>query len=184
MTPLGRPYWVPVVGLVALLPGAAGLLTLLHSESTGSLEPAVVEVPFGSLAPGTDLGLNQTNATVSIAGSILQTTTNILYLNNTNSTGIHFARLEVIDTTNLANLDLLEIGIDNGTATDQITILLGAITDSDGTYVRLEPGSSNTIYVTQALAALATSSVSFHVYSSDDEAESAFVKTRAQVTLT
>lgn len=170
---------------VALVPVASGTLTLLHTESTGTFEPIEVEVPFAPHGEGGTMGANNTNASVSIAGTLLQTTTDILYINNTNTTGAHWARLEVADTTNLANLDLLKLGIDNGTTTtDQIIIEVGSLTDADGTYVKLEPGSTNTIYVTQSLSSLTTSGVTFWVYSADDTQESAFVKTRAQLTLT
>ncbi len=169
---------------LALIPSASGALTLLHTESSGNFRPVEVEVPFGQHVAGSTLGANQTNASVSIAGSLLETTTDILYINNTNATGAHHARLEVIDTTNLANLDLLKLGIDNGTTTDQIVIETGTVLDSDGTYVKLEPGSTNTIYVTQSLSALTTTSIAFYVYSADDPQESAFVKTRAELTLT
>ncbi len=170
---------------VALVPVASGALTLLHTESTGTFEPVGVEVPFGQHVAGSTLGVDNTNASVSISGSLLETTTEILYINNTNASGAHWARLEVVGTTNLANLQLLEIGIDNQTTTtDQIIIDTGTLLDGDGTYVKLEPGSTNTIYVTQSLGSLTTSGVTFWVYSADDPQESAFVKTRAQLTLT
>lgn len=170
---------------LALIPSASGALTLLHTESTGGFEPIEVEVPFAPHGAGSTMGANDTNASVSISGTLLETTTDILYINNTNTSGSHWARLEIVEAPSLLNIDFLKLGIDNGTTTtDQIIIQTGTLTDTDGTYVKLEPGSTNTIYVTQSLSSLTTISTTFWMYSADDPEESAFVKTRAELTLT
>lgn len=180
-----RMAWL-LAGLVLLAVPAQGGIVLLHTESSGGFTPVEVEAPFGQLVPGSTLGANATNASVSIAGSTLTKTTNLLYINNTNATGAHYARLALVGSSDLGALDVVRLGIDNGsTSVDQIIYNLGSITDADGTYVRLEPGSTNTIYVTQSLGSLLSSpSMTFWVYSADDPQESAYVKTRGTMTLT
>lgn len=172
------------VAAVLIVAHAGASLTLLHTQSSGLFDPVGVEVPFGKVVAGSSLGANLTNASVSIAGTLLQTSTDILYLNNTNATGVYHARLELVSTTGLANLDLLKLSIDNGTVTDQILIQLGSITDATGPYVQLEPASTNKIVVTQALALLSAGSVTFTVHAADDPQESAVVTTRAVLDLT
>lgn len=46
-----------------------------------------------------------------------------------------------IETTDLADLDLLEVGIDDGTTTTgQLVIGTGTLPEADEIYVQLEPG--------------------------------------------
>lgn len=174
-----------LAAMVVLVPLASGSVVLVHDASSGSFLPVEVEVPFGATPATTSVGTNATNATASVTGTLTQTTTDVFYLNNTNSSGAHYAKLELVSTSDLALLDLVRLGIDNGTTTDQIKIDTGAITSSEGSYVKLEPGSTNTIYVTQSLGSLTSSpELVFWTYSADDASESAYVKTRATVTLT
>lgn len=169
--------------LVLVVPIAAAGITLVHAPASGTFDPVAVEVPFGRIISGSSIGANNTNASVAIAATLLQTSTDILYLNNTNATSPYFVRFELVGTDNLGLLDLVRVGIDNGTTTDQIIIELGVIIDDDGTLVRLEPASTNTVYVTRSIA-LGTGGVTFWVYAADDASQSTYVKTRASVELT
>lgn len=145
-------------------------------------DPTPSEVRYGALAPGSEAGANATNATASVTGTLLSTTTDVLYLNNTNATGIAYARLAAVSTANLTNLVDLQIGIDNGTRTDQITGSLGALTVSNGTLVRLAPGSTNRIYVTQSVTTLGVqTSVPFLAIIADDPAEKAKVTLKGRI---
>lgn len=176
--------WTLAAVLVLLVPLASASIVLVHDTSRGDFTPVEPEVPFGATPATTSVGTNATNGTASVTGSLTQTSTDVFYINNTNQTGVHHAKLELVSTENSGLLDLLEVGIDNGTETTQIQIDLGSVTSSEGSYVRLEPGSTNTIFVTSSLSSLtADPKVVFWMYSADDATESAYVKTRATVTL-
>lgn len=167
--------------LAALL--LTGSITLAHGPSGGSVTPRAAEVTFGALAPGSSAGPNSTNGSASVAGALLSTTTHVLYLNNTNATGAWFARLEVVDSSGLAGLSTLQVGIRNGTASvEQVASSLGTLTKRTGPLVRLEPGSANRIYVTQAVAGLATpATVWLDVVAADGADEAATVVTKARI---
>ena len=171
--------------LLLLAGGVFGASQIDYGASTGDTDVTEVEVPFGQAVPGSTLGLNNTNASVTLTGSLLSVTDDALYLNNTNTSGTWFVRLELVDSTELTNLDLLEVGIDDGTTqTSQVEALLGNLTQSTGTPVELAASSTNTIYVTHQLLSLATTSeVVVDVYVAVDSQESAFHKMRATITL-
>lgn len=167
--------------LAALL--LMGNIQVAHTSS-GLFDPLPVEVPFGRLEPGASVGANATNASASLAGTLVATTADVLYLNNTNATAPVYARLEVVATTGLGALTSLVVGIDNGTRAPQISGGLGTLTQSTGALVRLAPGSTNRLYVTQAVAAPgSTGTVTFRVIVADDPAEKAYVATRGRVTI-
>lgn len=170
--------------LAALL--LTGSIQLAHAPSGGSVEPLSVEVPFGRLAPGSTVGANATNASASVTGALLATTTHVLYLNNTNATGAWHARLAIVGSSGLANLATLQLGIENGTASvEQVTASLGTLTRTTGPLVRLEPASANRIYVTQAVTSLATpTTLWLDAVVADDETGSAAVVTKARIGLT
>lgn len=172
-----------LLALVACATVARGGIVLVHSGSSGFFDVVEVEVPFGRLAPGSTVGANSTNASVSVGAALLSTTTDALYLNNTNATGAYYARLVAYSTSGIANLVTLEIGIDNGTRTEQVVASLGSLTQSSGSYVKLEPGSTNTIYVTNAVTSLlaADSVIRLDVYAAESESGGTFTKTQATV---
>lgn len=174
-----------VLALAALFV-TTGSIRLTHTSSL-THAPVTVEVPFGRLAPGSSVGVNATNASASVAASSVATTTDLLYLNNTNATAPAFAKLVLTGSSGLANVVSLSIGIHNGTSgVGQVTGSFGSITQSGGSYVRLEPASVNRIYVTDAVTLLGYSGSTFQldVYAADATNESAYVKTRALVSLT
>lgn len=162
-----------------------GSLDLTSDPGNWTLAVGEVETRLGALAPGSSGGLNATQGTASVTGTLLTTTTNLLYVNNTNASGVWYARLNVVSTTGIANLPTLTIGINNGTATaTQVVASLGSLTQSTGAYIRLEPASSNIIYVTEAVTTLGISSTfTLSVYAADDTAESAFVVTNAVISI-
>jgi hypothetical protein len=97
-----------------------GSLQLTHGDSTPTLQPSAAEVAFGRLAAGSTVGANATNASAAIAGAVtLETTQNLLYLNNTNASGAYHVRLVSTQATGLTGATTLNVGIHNGTATDR-----------------------------------------------------------------
>lgn len=165
---------IATVGSITVLTAGPGATTIIEA----------VEVPLAPLASGSTVGLNATNGSVSLANSLLLVSANAFYLNNTNATGAYYAKLALLSSSGVGNVVALSIGIDNGTQTDQITGSLGALTQSSGPYVRLEPGSTNMIYVSQdVVSLLGTTTLQFEVRLSDDEAESAFYTMRATASL-
>ena len=171
---------------LALAFALVGSIALSSTSGTSSTTVGQVEVRLGALASGSSGGANGTAGTASVTGTILSATTNLLYLNNTNATGVWLAELNVASSSGVANLPTLTIGIDNGTAqVAQVTGALGVLTKTTGTYVRLEPASANKIYVTAAVTTLGlASSVTVTVRASVDAGESAYVDTTATIGVT
>lgn len=162
-----------------------GSISVDHPGASTSIDVVGVETPFGTSAPGSSVGSNATNASASVAGTLVAATTTLWYLNNTNATGAYYARLTEYSATGVPNLVSFTLGINNGTSTPEVTGALGALTQTSGPYVRLEPASTNTIYVTQAVTALSSGArVDVVVDLSDDAQESATLRTFATVTLT
>lgn len=163
-----------------------GSIQATYETRISNVEPSEVETPMGSLAPGSSGGLNGTDGTASVVGTLLATRTDVLYLNNTNATGAWYARLTSTSSTGIANLVSLELGIDNGTASvAQVIGSLGTLTQKTGAYVRLEPASANKIYIARTVTLLAvTSTVTLDVRVADDAAESAYLITNAVVSVT
>lgn len=169
---------------------AAGLLltgsiTIQHA-STIAVRPVRVEAPLGPLAAGSSAGMNATNGSASVAGSLLSTTTDLLYLNNTNATSPVHAKLVLNSASGVAGLTSLAIGIRNGSASaTQVAATAGSITQTSGSYLRLEPASTNRIYVTQTVSlTFAGSTVDMDLLVADDLAESATVRSKVRVGLT
>lgn len=177
-----RPGLLAAMALTLPLAGAS--LVLVHDQSSGDLLPVETEVPYGA-TPATDaVGLNATNGSASVSGSLTTVTTDVFYINNTNTSGVHYVKLELVEVLNKDLLSTLKLGIDNGTKTLQIEIDTGSLLSSEGTYVRLEPGSTNTIYATYSLSSLTSDpELVFWTYSADDASESAYVKSRGRVTI-
>lgn len=163
-----------------------GSLQLTHGDSTPALQPRASEVAFGPLAAGSTAGANATNASAAIAGAVgLETTQNLLYLNNTNASGAYHVRIVTTQATGLTGATTLNVGIHNGTATDQVTVTNGILTQSAGPYVRLAPGSTNRIYAETLVGILyGTGFVALDVYVADDPSESAYYVMRANLTVT
>lgn len=163
----------------------AGTIGLTHPSGVSRLEPTPSEVTFTPLAPGSSGGLNGTRATASVPGALLSTTTSLWRLDNANGTGSYVAKLEVVSTSGLSNLVGLTVGIDNGTATPQVTVSLGALTQSGGAWVTLPPGSSSTVYLTQSVSLLGPDSVlQLDLTLADDTTAGASLTLRANVTIT
>ena len=170
---------------VALALLLVGSITFTYQSAAPTLDVRAVEVPFGTRAAGASVGANATQGSVSVAGGVLATTTNLLYLNNTNASAAWFAKLTLSSSTGVSNVVALTIGIDNGTSTPQITATLGSLSQTAGPYVRLPPASTNRVYVTQSVTAPgAASSFTFTVTAADDAAESAYVNTTATLSIT
>lgn len=162
-----------------------GSITLDYAPGSSATDTFEAEVRLGALATGSSGGMNGTEGSASVVGSLVSVTTDVLYLNNTNSTGAWTVRLASVSTSGLGSVLALEIGIDNGTRTPQVTGSLGALTQTTGSHVRLEPGSANRIYVTHTVSTLVGSSaVAMRLYAADDASESAYVVTTMNLTLT
>jgi len=174
----------PALALAMAL-ALVGNIQLDSDAGTSTTHASTVLVPMGALASGSSGGLNGTAGTATITGTLVSTTTNALYLNNTDS-AVWYAKLDVASSSGLANLPALTIGINNGTSSvAQTTVLVAALTKSTGTYVRLEPSSTNRIYVTDTVTTLGlTSSFTLTVRASVDTSESVgFVDTTATITI-
>ncbi len=154
-----------------------GSIQVVHQPATGSVGVSEVEVRLGHLAPASSTGVNSSTMSATLSGTLTPTTTDVVYVNNTNPAAPFYARLESTGTTGIGNILDLVIGIDNGTAqADQITASLGAVTSTGGAYIRLEPASVNTLYVARTVNAFFSgATVAFDIYVSDDTAESAYV---------
>lgn len=178
----------PVAAVLVLLLACwllAGSIGLSHAEGASRLEPTSSEVTFVALAPGATAGLNGTRATASVAGTLLATTTSLWRLDNVNATGTYVAKIDVASSSGVSNLVGLTIGIDNGTATPQVTASLGALTQTGGAYVTLPPGSGSTVYLTQSVSLLGPDSVlQLTLTLADDATERATTTMRANVTIT
>lgn len=172
----------------ALLAGAllVGSLTLVYQQPAADVAPEEGEVLMRPAAAGATVGANSTNASASVAGSLLSATTSVLYLNNTNASGAWHARLALHSSSGVTNLALLSVGIDNGTAqVDQVTASLGSLTQSSGPYVRLEPGSTNLIFVTQQVSLVGPdATLGFDVYVSDSPSDAAYYVMKLALTVT
>ena len=171
----------------ALLAGLllTGSITLTHSGSL-TLSPATTHAPMGRLAAGSSVGSNATNGSASVAGALVATTTDLLYLNNTDGSNAVYARLVLTSNSALTGVTSLSVGIKNGTSqTAQVNGAAGSITQSSGSYVRLEPGSSNRIYVTQTVSVIFSgATLNMDLIVADDTAESAFARSKVVVSIT
>lgn len=162
-----------------------GSIQVVTTATPATIEPTPAEALFGAYAPGSTVGANATNGSASVASALITATTQMLYLNNTNATGIYYAKLILTSSSGLDGITSMTVGINNGTSTPQITAALSAITDPSGDYVRLEPSSTNTIYLTQlATITQTTTNLDIEVYLADDLAESAYYTMRARLTIT
>lgn len=164
---------------------AIGSIRLTYPTSAPRVTVETVEAGFGALAPGSVAGVNMTNASVSLAASLVGATDQVLYLNNSNASGAYHVRLVQTSAVGIADITTLNIGVDNGTSTDQIRVAAGLLTQSSGAYVQLPPASTNRIYVTSLVGALfGTGTIDFDVYVSDDAAESAYYVMKGSITVT
>ncbi len=177
---------LPVLATLLLVAATHCTIQLVHQAAGGTFDVVEVEVPLGHYAPGGTTGSNDTVGAVSLAGSLIGASTNLFYLNNTNTTGAYYAKITATGTAGLAEIVTPSIRIDNGTGpVDQVLVSLGALMQSAGAYVRLEPSSTNIISVTQTVTALhATSTVDMDIRVADDETEAAYVVMTAVLTLT
>lgn len=174
------------VRLVLVVFALVGSITLTYPSATPSSDVREVEVRMGPLASGSSVTGNHTEGSASTGGSLISVRTDMLYLNNTNASGAWYARIDAVGSTGIANLVYLAIGIDNGTASvAQVTSALGVLTQTTGTYVRLEPASANVIYLTQAVSFVGPdSSFTLDVVASDGTNDPAYVITNANLTVT
>lgn len=163
-----------------------GSITLAYPAATPASDVREVEVRMGALASVSSVTGNSTEGAASVSGSLLSLRTDMLYLNNTNATGIWYAKISAVQSSGVSNLVSLTIGIDNGTAsTAQVTGALGALTQTAGTYVRLEPASANLIYLTQIVSIVGPdTALALDVVASGDTDDSAYVITNANLTIT
>lgn len=175
------------VAIVCLSFTFVGSITLTYPAGTHTMSSDLVEVRFGPLVEGSSAGANFSEASAAIAGSLVSLNTSVLYLNNTNATGVWYARLATVSISGVGSIVSLTVGISNGTdSVPQVVGALGALSQTEGPYVRLEPGSTNQIYVTQAVTSLLApeTRLTLDVYAADTPSGSAYVITNANLTLT
>jgi hypothetical protein len=173
--------------VVVLVAGvAAAGISLRTTPSGATVGPEHGEVVFGRLASGSSVGLNATNASASVNGALITTTTNLWYLNNTNASAPYFARIVLTSTPGISDVTSLKLGIDNGTASvDQVTATLSTFTKTDGAWVRLEPGATVRIYATHLVGlTFGTANLPLEVYVADDTTPTAYYTMRATLSMT
>jgi len=163
-----------------------GSILLDYSQTAPQVDPEEVEVGFAPLAAESTAGTNQTNATANVVGSLVGNDVDALSLNNTNATSPWFVKLTLTSSNGLLDITSAAVGIDNGTATsDQIVITLASVSQSEGTYVRLEPASTNTIYATTLVGGLfAGATLDMDVRIAEATNESAYYDMKASISLT
>ena len=171
-----------IVSLVAVLVLAMGITYPFSTGSSLTHDSSNVEVPFGIHDAGvTSIGANATNASVTLTRSTTLTTTNVLYLNNTNASAPYYAKITLYASSGAVNRITTGVfGISNGVANPQVVISSGTITQSSGSYVTLAPSSTNRIYVTQQFANTGGTDPTFSmiVTLADETNESAYSVTR------
>ena len=162
-----------------------GSITFRH-ESGVDLSPATTHAPLGALASGSSAGMNGTNGSASVVGSLVGATANVLYLNNTDATQAVYAKLTLTASSGTSAITTLSVGINNGSSTTaQVTGTAGSLTQTSGAYVRLEPGSANRIVVTQTVGVLfTTSTLDLDLRVADDTSESAYVTSKVRISIT
>lgn len=164
-----------------------GGLALDHTPTAPALRVHQVTVPFRPLLAGSSVGANSTNATLSVnAPTILQSTQNALWVNNTHGTAASFVRLVHVGSSSTSDVSVGRIGIDNGTTSaDHVIFASGSLTQPSGAWQRLAPASANRLYVTSLEGLLFDgATVEIDMYVSDTAAGSSYVLTKARFTLT
>lgn len=141
------------VALAALLVGSIFRYDLVVSSF--STEPGLVELRLAPLGAGAVAGTDGTNGTVSLTGTLALTTTDLFWINNTNASAPWYVKLELTSSSGVANLAAATLGVNNGTANSaQVTALLGSLTQTSGSYARIDPGASGRVYLSQVVSAL------------------------------
>lgn len=163
-----------------------GGIRLEHTTSALSLDVATVEVPFGKLASGSTVGANATNASASMgAGVVVMSTANAFYLNNTNASAPWYVKIVYVASSGAAQLTTGNLGVNNGTSVDHVTTSSGSVTQSSGSYQRLEPGSTNRLYVESLEGVLfGGATIDFDVYASDTPSGASYTVSKGRITLT
>lgn len=176
---------IPPSFTLALSVGTGGL-RLVHTPSDPLLDARQVETPLGPLATDSLVGANATNGTGSIAAAILiAASSDVFYLNNTNASGVWYVRLVHVASTGLETLTTGNVGVDNGTRVEHVKTSSGSVTQPSGSYQRLEPGSSNRVYVhTLEDLLFSTGSVDLDIHVSDTEIGASFTVMKARIVLT
>ena len=164
--------------------GAGGVL-VTHTTSASTLSVGAVEVPFGRLAAGSGVGANATNASASInAPTVIASNQNALYLNNT-GTSAWWVKVVLSSSASISDVTTGNVGVDNGTLVEHVKIASGAVTQSSGSYQRLEPSSTNHLYVRSLQELIfdgATLDVDVHL--SPTSAGDSYLVSKARLTLT
>lgn len=183
MTPRSVVAAILAAWLAAHLTGS---ITVTTQEATATTLVEEGEVRFGALASGSSVGTNETNASASVNGALISTTTNLWYFNNTNASAAYYAKIVLLNNPSFTDVSALTIGIDNGSAsTAQITASLGSLTGSSGAYVRLEPASTVRIYATHMVGlTFGSTTLNMEVYVADSASEEAYYTVRASFSLT
>lgn len=164
----------------------AGGIQLEHTTSAPSLDVATVEVPFGKLATGSTVGANATNASASIsAGVVVTSTANAFYLNNTNASAAWYVKIVYVASSGIAQLTTGNLGVNNGTSVDHVIISSGDVTQPSGSYQRLEPASTNRLYVKSLEGVFfGGATIDFDVYASDTPTGASSLVSKGRITLT
>ncbi|HUR68809.1 MAG TPA: hypothetical protein VM370_06140 [Candidatus Thermoplasmatota archaeon] len=172
---------------LALRVGSGGIL-VTHATSAPSLTATTVQVPFGKLVAGSSVGSNATNATGSAAAAVVVAgTTDYFYLNNTATSASFVKIVETSAGSGVSALTTMNLGVTNstGSSVNHVTLANGGFTQTSGSYQRLEPSSTNRIYVRSLEGVLfGSATVTFDVYVSDTSAGDSYIVSKGSVTLT
>jgi hypothetical protein len=184
MTPRTRLLVAVALAASFLLVGS---VRLRHESPPSRITPVAPEVVYGRLAAGSSAGVNLTNASATVVGTLLSTLSTVLYLNNTNSSGAYSLRLAVDGVSGLANLVSAEVGIETagGARTPMIKVSLGGVTQSTGSFVTVAGGTSARIYVSLTVSAAGLlSTINFHTIVADDSTEAAYMRMKGRIAVT
>jgi hypothetical protein len=167
---------------------ATGGITVAPGTSTPALAVSTVDVPFGKLVSGSSVGSNATNASGSAAAAVaLAGSTDYFYINNTATSPSYVKIVETTATAGISALATMNIGVRNstGVAVEHVKLSSGSFTQTSGSYQRLEPSSTNYLYVRSLEGVLfGSATIGFDLYASDTSSGASFALSKGTVTLT
>lgn len=174
----------PMAFDVGIRIGTGGIL-VTHAGSAPALGVSTVQVPIGKLATGSAVGANATNGTASInAPTLLVSDQDALYLNNTAGSP-WWVKLVHVASSSISDLSTANIGVNNGTLVEHVRISGGAVTQSGGDLQRLEPSSTNRVYVRSLEGLLFDgATIDLDIYASPDATGDSYLLSKARITLT
>lgn len=164
----------------------SGGTVLTHPTSAPALSVHTVLVPLRPLLAGSAVGASSTNGTASVnAPTLLQSTQNVFFLNNTAPTA-SYVRLVLVASASISDVSVGNVGVaSGGTSVDHVRIGSGVVTQPAGSYQLLAPGSTNRLYLTSLEGLLFNgATLDLDIHASDTASGDSYVVSKARLTLT